>query len=459
MKMPQNPRPFSLLLSELKKDRLLAVMAGSGRLAAKDRYLHWDELRRRPTPEGYSQEEWWLALKLRRKAALRSIPLKDVNGKPFEFAVPDSLSEQLHHIDCGVGTTFGLPPAVTNAETRNRYLVNTLMEEAITSSQLEGAVTAYGVAKDMLRSGRKPIDKSERMILNNYLTMQRIIELRSERLTPGLVFELHRLVTRNTLDAADAAGRFRRADENVRVVDEIEGEEFHVPPAATELAQRMEAMCAFANGESPEFFIHPAIRAMILHFWLAYDHPFVDGNGRTARALFYWSMLHSGFWLFEFVSISSIVLRAPVKYAMAFLHTETDDNDLTYFILYHAGVIQRAVENLHAYIEEKKSALRESEHHLRRLVQLNHRQKALVLHALKNPGKEYTIEGHRTSHDVVYQTARTDLLALADEGLLMTKKRGKTLVFLAPNDLQQKLESEKVMDQTLPLPFGAKERS
>jgi len=56
----------------------------------------------------------------------------------------------------------------------------------------------------------------------------------------------------------------------------------------------MEAMCAFVNGRDTEPFIHPAIRAMILHFWLAYDHPFVDGNGRTARALFYWAMLRPG---------------------------------------------------------------------------------------------------------------------------------------------------------------------
>jgi Fic family protein len=447
-------------MAGLKKERILDVIGGkAAKLSATDRYLHWDELRRRPAPDGLTHDEWWLALKMGRLTSLRPVPLKDVESKPFRFAVPDALSEQLHHIDCGVGTTFGLPAAVTNAETRNRYLVNTLMEEAITSSQLEGAVTVYGVAKDMLRTGRKPTDKSERMILNNYLTMQRIIELRGESITPELVFELHRLVTRDTLESPDAAGRFRRADENVRVVDEIEGDEFHVPPPARELPHRLDEMCAFANGDSPAFFIHPAVRAMILHFWLAYDHPFVDGNGRTARALFYWSMLHSGFWLFEFVSISSIVLRAPVKYAMAFLHTETDDNDLTYFILYHAAVIERAVQNLHAYIEKKKTTLRESESQLRRLAHLNHRQKALVLHALKNPGKEYTIEGHRSSHDIVYQTARTDMLTLEKEKLLRVRKDGKTWVFFSPDDLEAKLESDDDPDDgTMLLPFDTKEK-
>ena len=110
---------------------------------------------------------------------------------------------------------------------------------------------------------------------------------------------------------------------------------FHDPPPAEQLDERMAAMCDFANGKIPNHFIHPVVRAIILHFWLAYDHPFVDGNGRTARALFYWLMLRNNYWLFEFISISQIIRKAPIKYGRAFLYTETDDNDLTYFILYH----------------------------------------------------------------------------------------------------------------------------
>ena len=102
--------------------------------------------------------------------------------------------------------------------------------------------------------------------------------------------------------------------------------------SASNCTERMGLMCDFANSKTPEGFVHPVLRSIILHFWLAYDHPFVDGNGRVARALFYWSMLRHGYWLFEFVSISQIILKAPVKYGRAFLYTETDDNDLTYFI-------------------------------------------------------------------------------------------------------------------------------
>jgi Fic family protein len=274
------------------------------------------------------------------------------------------------------------------------------------------------------------------MILNNFATMQQITKLKTQPLSPEVVFDLHRLVTDKTLEDPTAAGRFRRSDERVVVGDDY-GEEFHDPPAAEELEARLGAMCDFANASEP--FIHPVVRSIILHFWLAYDHPFVDGNGRTARALFYWSMLYRGYWLCEFISISHIILKAPVKYGRAYLHTETDDNDLTYFLLYHLDIIERAVQELHDHIQRKTRQLQTVEAELRGIGVLNHRQRALVGHALRHPNKRYDIESHRTSHDVVYQTARTDLLDLAERGLLIKAKIGRSWYFTPAPDLEQRL--------------------
>jgi len=264
--------------------------------------------------------------------------------------------------------------------------------------------------------------------------------LQSSPMSKELVCNIHRLVTDKTLDDASAAGRFRRADEVVRVEGNY-GEVYHEPPHADRLEQRMAAMCSFANGESPDDFLYPVLRSIILHFWLSYDHPFTDGNGRTARALFYWSMLKHGYWLCEFISISQIIRKAPVKYGRAFLHTETDDNDLTYFIIYHLDVILRAIDELHAYINRKTSEVQKLESELRGIVVLNHRQRALISHALRHPHARYTVESHRTSHNVVYETARTDLLNLRERGLLNGIKVGKTWYFLPATGIDEKLAS------------------
>lgn len=431
------------LLAAVAKDKRFpeVIKVASAAPSKKLEYIHWDELRHRAPPAGISLEEWWLALKLRRKAGMRQVPLRDKQDRPFEFTVPDSIVEQLHLIDRGAGALIGTDEPVTSPHTRDRYLMRSLIEEAITSSQLEGAATTRAVAKEMLSSGRKPRDRSERMILNNYLAMQRIRELRDSPLTPELVLDLHRMLGDQALDNPDAAGRLRRPEEPITVSD-YEGNIFHVPPPADGLPERVEAMCRFANGETPDYFIHPVVRAIFLHFWLAYDHPFVDGNGRTARALFYWAMLKKGFWLFEFISISQIILKAPVQYGMAFLHTETDENDLTYFLIHQADVIQKAVKELHNYITRKTREVEESRGFIGRLDWLNHRQQVVLVHALKHPGHRYTVAEHRGRHGIAYGTARSDLLDLGKHELLEQGKMGKEFVFRAPDDLLKRLKKQ-----------------
>ena len=416
-------------------------------LTPRGRYLHWDELRRKPTPEGLTHRQWWFVTKLARHSAAKRLPvLRTASGgttptgapaEPFWYTLPDAVLEGLHDVDQrGAGIVQSREP-IFNRDTGDTYVVQSLFEEAITSSLLEGAATTRAVAKEMLRTGRRPVDRGEQMILNNFLTMRRIQELRDTPLTPALLRELHALVTDRTLDAGQT-GRWRHDDEQVEVVDTYE-EVLHTPPPASSLEERMEALCRFANGEAPDAFVHPVVRAMVLHFWLAHDHPFVDGNGRAARALFYWAMLRAGYWMFQHVSISQAILRAPKRYGRAFLLTETDEGDLTYFLLYHLDILRRSLDDLHAYMERKQRELRAAEPLLRGASWLNHRQRALLLHALKHPGRRYTVRGHQTSHGVVYQTARTDLLQLAERGLLERSKVGRTMIFTAPPDLRERL--------------------
>lgn len=437
MRTPKRPPDFVTLLRGLTPQRLgdLLLHGAPGRSGS---YLHWDKLSRKPAPAGLTHEEWWVVTKLARAATAKPITLLDKSGAPFRYCLPDPVPEMLHRIDQLAGGVVQMPEQITSPSLRDRYYVNSLIEEAITSSQLEGATTTREVAKEMIRAGRLPRDRSERMILNNFLTMQRIGGLKAERLTREMVFEIHELVTRDALDNPAAAGRFRRADELVVVAAPYGDEVYHDPPHASSLDERLEAMCAFANDTSGPF-LHPAVRSIILHFWLAYDHPFVDGNGRTARALFYWSMLHHQYWLFEFISISQVLVKAPTKYARSFLYTETDDNDLTYFILEQLDAIGQAIDSLYEYLEKKTVDLRGLEARLHAMDHLNHRQQALVSHALRHPNAQYTVESHRSSHRVSYETARSDLMELVSMGLLRSKKVVKTWHFEPTRTIEEVL--------------------
>jgi Fic family protein len=444
MKLPLTPPPLTEALGRLKAEEIEPLLT-RGPLV-RGRYLHWDELRHRTPPQGMTHETWWVGIKLARRSLSKDLPLRDKHGRPMRAGMPDPVLRALHAVDRQAAGTVEMDSPIASGEDRDRYLVSSLIEEAITSSQLEGAATTREEAKAMLRSGRAPRDRSERMILNNYRVMEHIRTLRDQALTPALVLELHRIVTADTLDDPSAAGRLRRSSETVQVVDAQHTTVLHDPPAAATLPKRLERLCAFANAEeSGETFIHPVVRAVLLHFMLGYDHPFVDGNGRTARALFYWSMARAGYWLMEYVSISRLLKQAPGKYSRAYLHTETDDNDTTYFLIHQLDTIERAILALHEYLAHKAAQQRTTEVLLRHAPRIsdriNHRQVALLSHALRHPGHGYTVESHRTSHRVTPQTARTDLQDLAQLGLLEQRKRGRAFVFFAPPDLHQRIEA------------------
>ena len=411
---------------------------------ANGKYLHWDELRYRKPPNGISRDGWWAALVLGRSGLMQQLPhLHDKNGRPFSFATPSPVMIDLHHIDRDAAGRIKSANGVPIQESPAHYLLSSLIEESITSSQLEGAATTRQVAAVMLREGRKPSDMGETMIFNNFKAMEHLRALKQEAITPELIIDLHRMLTENTLENPAAAGRLRTTDD-IHVFDRRDNTTMHEPPPSTELAERMERLCVFANADEASLpFVHPVLRAILLHFVIGYDRPFVDGNGRTARALFYWSMARSGYWLMEYTSISHILRRSPNSYMRAYLKTETGQNDTTYFLLHQLSTIRRAIVALHEYLARKTGEQRETEKLLagspKLRTKFNHRQVALLTHALRNTGEGYRVDAHQRSHNVVYQTARNDLMTLHTLGLLEKAKKGNAYVYFSPEDLRDRL--------------------
>lgn len=455
MKLPQTPPKLESYLARLDSEEALDKLgkifsAHLGPYDYKGRYLHWDKLRHLDPPEGYDPELFWLAMRQSRTQLQKLLPCRDKEGGHFSFGMPDGVVRDLLWIEKNSTGSIVVDEQITDDRTKQTYLIGSLIEEAISSSQLEGASTTRRQAKEMLRTGREPQDHSEKMIRNNHRAMNFIREYKDEKLTPSLIFDLHRILTEGTLDPEDAykAGKFRSAEDDICVFSK-DDVLLHVPPKSSELKSRLQQLCDFANQshdlDSPDY-IPTAIRAIVVHFMIGYDHPFVDGNGRTARALFYWMMAKDNYWLMEYISISRVIKKAPAQYMQAYLHTETDANDVTYFVIHQLGVIREAIRDLHEYLKTKAQRLKEAsslidQSHLQKV--LNHRQLALLQHALRRPGAEYTVKSHQGSHGITYQTSRTDLLRLSDELHLLRKvKVGKKDIFIAPSDLDEKVRSD-----------------
>ncbi|MEA3332664.1 MAG: Fic family protein [Pseudomonadota bacterium] len=447
MKIPVNPPEsinLSAIISTLNPVQEEAFNQNIKPLDNKDRYLHWDKLRHLTPPENLSSKNWWYATKLGRKLTTAQIPLLSINNNKFCFCVPDTIQKSLHELDMQTAGTIKTPIQLSKQD-KTTYLVRSLIEEAISSSQLEGADTTRKVAKEMIRQGRNPQNRSEQMISNNYNAMRFISEYKNEKLNVPIIFELHRILTEKTLDIPEDAGKFRDSEDQIQIIDRVQQNILFVPPPAAEISERMKAFCNFVNSEE-SCFIHPIIKAIIIHFMLAYIHPFVDGNGRTSRALFYWFLARKGYWLMEFISISSIIQKSRSNYERAFLYTETDENDLTYFIFNQIDVINKAVEQFHRYLNKRNQEKQKLKIFLQRgaiKIQLNPRQMTLLRHALANPRFTYKIRDYQRTHNITYQTARQDLLDMSLKRLLDQGKLGREFIFIVPDNLRQRLKINK----------------
>lgn len=445
MKIPVAPPPLAGLIDEADhEDRLAAVLGWSAtNSAARGPYLSWDRMRFKTPPSELTVEEWWLATKLARRSVNRPIEtLVDRDGQPFTYCLPDDVLEAVDDITRRASGSIAVDERVTNPGSRDRYLVNSFIEEAITSSQLEGAATTREVAKEMLRAGRRPRNHGERMIVNNFVAMQYVSELQRSEMTPDLVREIHRIVTDGPLEDPIDAGRLQTEDENRIAVHDEFGTLRHAPPPCTELPERLQRLCDFANGSGDTGYMPPVLRALTVHFMAGYDHYFADGNGRTARALFYWTMLRNGYWLTEYLSISRILKQAPSQYGRSFLLTEQDDGDLTHFYLHHLGVIRRAITELHDYLAEKTAEIRQVSRAMAAVPgEYNHRQLAVLERALSDPDVEFTARSHARSHHVTEVTARTDLVDLEGRGLLMRFKVGRQHAWRPADGLESLLRT------------------
>jgi Fic family protein len=440
MKIPEKaPDWRKIMTARMAPD--LAIRTADIVKKANGDYMYWDELKYQPMPEGVAPDAAWAMLKASRFFQTRQISLTDSKGQPFGYWLPDCVLRELHFTDQKAGGSFLIEDPSVRTEEKQRYMIRSLVDEAISSSQIEGAATTRTVAKEMLRSGRKPRDRSEQMIYNNYMSMQMIKKHLTEPLSTELIMNVHASMTQNTLEDPSWAGRFRApGDDEIHVIAS-DGQILHSPPQASDVSSLMERLCAYINGDSAEEFVNPIIKGVLLHFWLAYVHPFMDGNGRTARALFYWFMLKHDYWLFEYLSVSTAILSARAQYYRSFLYSEIDDNDATYFIVYNLKAIHKALETLHAYIVRKQKEKRHALSFAQKYPALNLRQRALLASALEKPQEIYTIEIHARVHGVTYQTARTDLLGLKDMGLLVMQKVGRKFVFMPVPDVSEKLRS------------------
>ncbi len=404
-------------------------------------YLSWDEFRKK----SWATEDRnfiWHMVSANRLFARRATPILDQNGMHYAFD-PHRHVEFLHQVDLELGGVF-LGAKQFSEGDKKQIIKRNLMEEAIASSKLEGANTSRETARRMLVEGRAPRDRSERMIVNNHAAMAKIeAGLKNESMSRELLFDLHRQVTAGTLADTNMEGQLRETlnHKGKRLVIKPWGDETiaYVTPDRAFVEQQLPHFIDFANSDGTGAkFIHPVVKAIMLHFWIGLLHPFEDGNGRLARIIFYWYMLRKGYWAFAYLSLSEFILKSPEQYAMAYVNSEQDDHDLNYFIQYNIEKLQLAREHLQTYLQRRLMEHRKQVLLTRGDAGLNPRQARLLQYLTKDDLRQTSVAAyHRMNDDIGYVTAVNDLKALVEKGYVTKTRRGRNINYSTTGKAQK----------------------
>ncbi|MBL7554652.1 MAG: Fic family protein [Bdellovibrionaceae bacterium] len=303
----------------------------------QQRYLTPDEIKYRLQQQGKSQADWPSMSKeivATRKTGSITLFFKSIEPK-FWFYPADVIHKKINDIEKLGKDLFD--QINKNASFKNEFLLDSAIEEAITSAIYEGAHSTRAQAEQLIASGQRPKNKDEWMLINNFNAMKWVKDNQHSELSNDVIRRLHQIVTENTLDGDDVnfQGKFR--NDTVFVGP-------HEGIAHDKIETALNEMIQLATN-SPRYF-HPLLKGILVHYFMGYIHPFFDGNGRTARALFYFKSIRNQLNYIELLSVSAYLRVHGKQYENSFVKVKENEFDLTYFIDFCLDSILSALQEV-----------------------------------------------------------------------------------------------------------------
>ena len=379
------------------------------------KYLSLEEIGYRLESFGFSSEDWpQLKEKIQFLRKMGAIPFF-VNhiGKKFWYFPADVIYQKIQKVE-----TLGhkLHSQIENSDSFKReFLLNSTVEESVVSAIYEGANSTRAQAKAFIERKEEAKNKDEQMLLNNYKAMLWIQDNHRLPISNELILKVHEIVTKNTLEEQEASfcGRFR---DNAVYVGSHEGILY------TKINETLKEAINLIT-DHPRA-LHGLVRGILLHYFIAYIHPFFDGNGRTARTLFYLQAARSDLKFVELLSVSADLKKRGEKYEKSFKEVEQNDLDMTFFIDFCLDSLLKALER----VEEKVNYLINIAR-LKDAKKLSSYQVSLLQKMALNKHREVDIEGYAQSINRSREVARQELKFLTQEKLLKEEIRGKKFVY------------------------------
>ncbi len=382
----------------------------------QERYISLNDIKYRLEKLGYKKSDWEeIRKKIQDCRKLNSVPLfLNAIEKKFWFFPSDCIQKKISQIEHLGNKIFERIESQNSL--KNEFLGNAAIEEAITSAIYEGANSTRAKAKELIALGNAPKNKDEWMLVNNYKAMEWIKKNSSLEVNSDLILSIHEIVTTNTLEGDDInfQGKFR--NDKVFV-----GKHQGIDHTKIDLALEEAINFSIKNRR----YLHGLIKGILLHYFIGYIHPFFDGNGRTARTLFYFECIKEDLNFVELLSISAYLKRGKAnKYERSFDLVKENDLDVTYFIDYCLDSLIEAINQV-----EKKVDYLIYIPILSKDYNLNSNQILLLQRLALNKYRSVTAVDHARTIKRTREIARRELKDLLNKKLLREEKKGKQLVY------------------------------
>ena len=287
----------------------------------------------------------------------------------------------------------------------------TLRQEAIihsahSSTSIEGNRLSLEQVSELARGREITATRRDKQEVLNYLDVLKNIKIliKNNFITEKDILNIHRMVTKNTLDNLEDCGVYR--NRYVVVGNRFTGEVFFRPPQNQEVPELVKNLLEWINSEESKE-LDPIIEAGIVHYELVRIHPFVDGNGRTARVLAALILYLRGFDTNQFFCLDDYYDSDRPAYYKALQSVKPDTLDLTNWLEYFVEGVNISIDAV------KERIVRFSSKRLRkakgRQIALTERQMKIIEFINQN--------GKITNRDV------REMFKLSDEGALKEIKK------------------------------------
>lgn len=329
-----------------------------------------------------------------RISGFTEIPLCAKNGIPIVYTHSDEIVSLLREID----------KPYQKAEVD---AVDFIVDESYSTCTIEGARSSIADTV-RLAQGKEPSNRSERMIKNNIRAIKLVLNEDFVFDEQG-VLKLWRVIADDAADNTEIQGDKYRCDDVV--IADAAGNVTFFAPSADKIQGMMDQLFDFINSKSG---LDVFVKAIVIHYFFVYIHPFCDGNGRCARLLMQNYLIKSGLEKFKGISISSGVLKNRSGYYNALENSENPYNDITFIIIYYLEIIRDALYNAC-----------EGFGYQERHMEMSLRQKRVIEYLRKNKGHLITPEIYAKHYGTDIETAKAELTALTEAGILSAYKNGR----------------------------------